>query len=392
MQSENREVKIEKPQTRRWPAFVFRFAVFIFHFSLVLCPLAQAADLDRSIASLRLVTADGEGNVEAAGAWNRVVAADPEELPKVLAAIKGAGPLGANWLRAAADAIAEAAHEKGALPAAELEKFTLDQSQDPRARRLAYEWLARADATASERIIPRLLHDPSVEFRRDAVARLMGQGEQLVASDRQAAGDALMEALNAARDEDQIRAIVEQLKKLERKVDLPRHFGFLVNWQVVGPFDNTGRTGFEKAYPPEENADAEEYPGKSGVVRWQDYSSADDYGMVDFNQPLGAQKETVAYAKTVFLSPEDRDAELRLGCKNAWKIWLNGELIFGRDEYHRGMSIDQYILPVKLKKGANDILVKCCQNEETQTWTVEWQFQLRVCDASGTAILSEDRP
>ena len=37
-----------------------------------------------------------------------------------------------------------------------------------------------------------------------------------------------------------------------------------------------------------------------------------------------------------FLSEKARPAELRLGCKNGWKIWLNGKLIFGRDEYHRG--------------------------------------------------------
>ena len=81
-------------------------------------------------------------------------------------------------------------------------------------------------------------------------------------------------------------------------------------------------------------------------------------------------------------------AELRLGCKNAWKIWLNGELVFGHDEYHRGMRIDQYKLPVQLKKGGNTIVVKACQNEQVEDWTVQWQFQLRVGDATGTAIHS----
>jgi hypothetical protein len=27
-----------------------------------------------------------------------------------------------------------------------------------------------------------------------------------------------------------------------------------------------------------------------------------------------------------------------------------------------------------------------------EKWTVEWEFQLRVCDATGTAILSTGRP
>ena len=77
--------------------------------------------------------------------------------------------------------------------------------------------------------------------------------------------------------------------------------------------------------------------------------------------------------------------------KNAWKIWLNGELVFGRDEYHRGIRIDQYILPVHLNEGKNTLLVKACQNEQEQDWTVQWQFQLRVTDETGTAILSTDR-
>ena len=52
------------------------------------------------------------------------------------------------------------------------------------------------------------------------------------------------------------------------------------------------------------------------------------------------------------------------------------------------MRIDQYKLPVQLKKGINTILVKACQNEQVEDWTVQWQFQLRVCDAPGPALHS----
>jgi hypothetical protein len=37
------------------------------------------------------------------------------------------------------------------------------------------------------------------------------------------------------------------------------------------------------------------------------------------------------------------------------------------------------------------ILVKCLQNEQTEDWAQNWDFQLRVCDATGTAVLSMDR-
>ena len=114
--------------------------------------------------------------------------------------------------------------------------------------------------------------------------------------------------------------------------------------------------------------------------------------MVDLNQPLGKLKQTVAYAWTDFHSEAGQQVEFRLGCKNAWKIWLNGELLFGRDEYHRGMRIDQYKLKLKLAKGRNTLLIKLCQNEQTQPWTKEWQFQLRMCDSTGTAMHAANRP
>ena len=55
------------------------------------------------------------------------------------------------------------------------------------------------------------------------------------------------------------------------------------------------------------------------------------------------------------------------------------------------MRIDQYQLPVQLRKGRNAILVKACQNEQVEDWTVQWQFQLRVCAAAGTAIHSANK-
>ncbi len=89
-----------------------------------------------------------------------------------------------------------------------------------------------------------------------------------------------------------------------------------------------------------------------------------------------------------FWSETSRPVEIRLGCKNGWKVWLNGQFIFGRDEYHRAAEMDQYRLPVQLTAGRNTLRVKCCQNEQTEDWTKEWEFQLRVTDAEGTPVFS----
>jgi len=164
-------------------------------------------------------------------------------------------------------------------------------------------------------------------------------------------------------------------------------FGWLTAWQVVGPFDNTGGAGFDKPFPPEDKVDLQaEYEGKAGKVRWKPTKTTNELGLVDLNNPLGTLKSVTGYAYTEITATRARPVELRLGCKNGWKIWFNGKYLFGRDEYHRGIEIDQYRFKVDLQPGRNTILVKVCQNEQTEDWTKEWEFQLRVTDDLGAAI------
>lgn len=346
------------------------------------------------LTAIRGVGGEGRGNVEAAAAWKRLVQADAGSVTAILAAIDGANDLAANWLRSAVDAIVERELRAGGmLPVAPLRDFLRDTQHDPRARRLAYELIVRAAPKTAEGLISGMVNDPSLELRHDAVQRLIEQADKALA--RQDTNNATLgyrEALQFVRDERQTRKITGELRKLGHEVDLPRHFGFLTHWKLIGPFNNAGLAGFDTAYPPEREINLQaEYEGKSGKVRWEDHATAHEYGMVDINKPFGSHKGVVAYAYTEFNAATARPAELRLGCKNGWKIWFNGRFLFGRDEYHRGARIDQYRLPVKLQAGRNTLLVKVCQNEEVQDWTKEWEFQLRVSDEIGTAILAANR-
>ena len=356
----------------------------------------ENAVLNPLLATLKQVGPEGEGNAEAAAAWGELTQHGSDAIIPILEAMDGAGPLSRNWMRSAAEAIFDEEAKTGAAVDADaLTTFFSHRDHDARARDLAFDFLTRVDQKKADSLIPAMRDDPSPVLRRLAVAQLITQGKnELKAEKKDASLATLNEALSAARDIKQINEIAKLLReKLEQKVDLPKHFGFLSHWHLIAPFDNTKLKGFDTAYPPEKEINLEaSYEGKeSKEVKWQPYATSDDYGMVDFNTPFSPLKEVVGYAYTEYESAEARDAELRLGCKNAWKIWLNGELIFGRDEYHRGARIDQYVLPVKLKKGRNTVLVKACQNEQEQTWTVEWQFQLRVCDSTGTAILATNR-
>jgi hypothetical protein len=349
--------------------------------------LTVAAAVEDSIKALAEVKREGEGNEAASRAWKEVVQAGPPALTGILQATGKGSQVADNWLRLAGDAIVDSAQKANRpLPLVEMEQFLADTSRPASARVLAYDLIKQADARRADAIEPSLIRDPVQDLRRGAVQRLIASAKKQRGDEAKAA---FTEALAHVRDEDQTKTIASELKKLGVNVDLPRHFGFITRWHVIGPFENTERAGFDTVFPPEQEIRLNaSYDGKGAKVSWQPFESADEYGKLDFNKPLGMQKEVTAYAVATFHSNEERSAEVRLGSKNAWKVWLNGELLFGRDEYHRGQQMDQYKLPARLKKGPNIILVKACQNEQKEDWTVEWEFQLRVCDSAGTAINS----
>ena len=77
--------------------------------------------------------------------------------------------------------------------------------------------------------------------------------------------------------------------------------------------------------------------------------------------------------------------QVRAGSTNALKVFVNGKEVFAREEYHHGTRMDQHVGRGTLRAGRNEILVKVCQNEQTESWAESWGFQLRVCDALGGA-------
>ena len=156
------------------------------------------------------------------------------------------------------------------MPTAELEQFLFDLRHDPKARRLSFELLELADPAVRDRVIPKMLDDPSLEMRGDAVARLISQSETLQQAGKQDEAAALYRrAFAAARDPDQVKSLADRLKKLGVEVDLARHMGFVTAWHVIGPFDNTGEKGYDVAYPPEREINlTATYDGKKGPVTW----------------------------------------------------------------------------------------------------------------------------
>jgi hypothetical protein len=236
-----------------------------------------------------------------------------------------------------------------------------------------------------------MLDDPGAELRRDAVSHFLRPARKLESGptdNPQERKRLYQHALKFARDRDQVQDLARKLKKLGVEVDLTKQFGYLTRWQVVGPFDNSGGTGFHKTYPPEKGFDAKAvYPGKGDKkVRWAEHVSDRPLGEVDFNKVFGELKGATAYAFAAVDSPARRPVEIRATSNNAVRIYLNGKEVFAREEYHHGTRMDQHVGRGTLRAGRNEILVKVCQNEQTEDWARLWHFQLRVTDALGGAV------
>jgi hypothetical protein len=359
---------------------------------------APAANMEALLGRIKAVGKEGRGNAEAGKAWRELVQTGPDALLPTLAALDDADATGANWLRTAVDAIAE--HELTAgrpLPAARLEEFVKQTKHSGSARRLAYDWLVRVDKTAPDRLLPGMLEDPGAELRREAVAVVLTEAQQrLDRGDRAGAAATYARALYAARDTDQVELIIKQLDTLGVHIDFVRQFGFIRKWLLISPFDNSGGKGFDVVYPPEKKVDSGAVlDGKDGSkARWTEHTTSDPRGVVDLNKVLGKRKGTVAYAFAAIVSPRQRPVQIRLGCCNALKVFLNGKQIFFREEYHHALDVDQYAGSGLLRAGRNELLLKVCQNEQTEAWAQNWMFQARVCDDLGGAVpfTLEDAP
>ncbi len=350
-----------------------------------------ADDVEQQISQIKQVQKEGQGNLTASQAVQKLSKSDASALIPILTSFENANPIAVNWLRGAFEAIAANAIKQKTLPTQKLEKFIQDKSQNPRARRLAYETLIKVDLAAADRIIPGMLNDASVTLRREAVQRLINEAKSLEKADKkEQAKKVYQQALTGATDSDQVKAIVKPLRVLGDKIDLQKHFGFLSDWMIVGPFDNREKKGYDTAYSPEEKIEfSSTLEGKEGKVNWKSVNTEDDYGIFDIAKSISPYKGAVMYCAADFYSPQEQSLEIRLGTPNAWKIWVNGKLLFARNEYHRGMVLDQYNVPVKFKPGKNVILLKLCQNEQSDSWAQRYQFQLRIAHPSGIGVLSQ---
>ncbi len=347
---------------------------------------ADAETIAAAIAVIRQVDREGTGNAAAAAAWERLVAAGRPALLPILQAVRDDQPRAANWLRPAIDAIVHNELQAGrTLPLNELEAYVRDRRHAARGRYWAYELLAQHDPQAPGRLLPTAIDDPSLELRRAAISYALEQLERQSGSARRAELERLFAA---ARDRDQVELLAKKIEEAGGQANVTRHFAFLTQLELVGPLDAPNSKGYELVYPPEQQPlAAGPFRGKNGVaLRWQTVQTADRYGLFDFNKILGKHKDAVVLARAILSTEAATPCEVRVTSPTSVKIYLNGQLLFGRDEYHHGAYFDAHVGRGVLRAGDNVLIVKVCQNNQQESWAQSWQLQVRICDATGGAL------
>jgi len=346
-----------------------------------------------ALKQVKNVELHGVGHPEAVAAMKVLNSVSADQIPVLLEALDGTNPISANWIRAA---IQKAVAGSKTLPVDPIVDYFLDQSKNPQGRWLAWQIVCNHEPKFREQTIATLVSDSSMPLREIGIAKLIADAtaigadvEKMDDSAKQRKLAILKSALADARDVEQIRSIAKSMSPLGVEVNVPEHLGLLPTWNLIAGFDNKDESGFDVAYGPEQVAstlELKKYKVGEEEVSWNATTTGEENGAVDLNKAIGKTKGVIAYAATTFESATGCDAQVRIGTPNAHKIWVNGELVMSNEIYHNSNSIDKFTASVKLKKGDNQVLVKLCQNEQTEPWAQDWSFQLRFCDATGKPI------
>ncbi len=157
--------------------------------------------------------------------------------------------------------------------------------------------------------------------------------------------------------------------------------GAIKDWQVLGGFDNTSGSGFNKDWGAVSKANTTDtFTCETGAkVTWftPAFNKPNYWFAFDYHFALN---DIVMYAQTYVKSPLEQKVFLRVGTSGSLKIWINDALMMSIPE-ERNCDMDLYACAVTLKPGYNRVLVQIGQSEIDDA-----NFMLRFTDEQANPI------
>jgi hypothetical protein len=282
----------------------------------------------------------------------------------------GASPL-LEFSRTTSDSTFQVLAFRGAIdglaqepdPAVRLQKLrqAMALAQRSEERRQALGQISQIPTAEALAILLPALEDPALA--NEAALGSLGIAEKIAAANPQLANDTAVKVLAHSRNPD----FIKRAWTLRGKPPGP----FIKSWLTSGPFTQPGAVTamalFDVVFAPEKTGEA---------VTWKPLQSGD---VADLLSVYPDQLNGAAYLKTTITSPEDLEALLLLGSDDGVKAWLNGGVVHASN-VDRGLVTDQDVAPVKLKKGANELLLKVTQGGGG------WAACARVVASDGSPI------
>lgn len=157
--------------------------------------------------------------------------------------------------------------------------------------------------------------------------------------------------------------------------------GALVQWRMIGPFDNISASGFDRAFPPEtEDRPDMVYDGASGArIRWFEPPTSRIDHWIDMTRhfpTINGMFYAVAYVR----SPNTQRVSIRIGTSGAFKLFVNGTVVHSAFDEHNN-DLDTYVSRITIQEGWNKVLVKLGVSELERC-----NFLLRITDDAGVPI------
>lgn len=153
------------------------------------------------------------------------------------------------------------------------------------------------------------------------------------------------------------------------------------DWKLIGPFENVSASGYDKAFPPENEFKPDtSYEGKSSIpATWFSNDPKILNTWIDLTQHF-AFKQAIYYANTFVYSPETKTVLMRVGTSGSLKTFLNDQLIIECPDENNN-DLDTYIAKTQLQQGWNRVLIKCGFSEIDRC-----NFLVRITDEKGNPV------
>jgi HEAT repeat protein len=217
-------------------------------------------------------------------------------------------------------------------------------AQRPDEKRQALGQIGQIPTPEALQVVLADLADPSLTHEAGLAA--VSIAEKLAVANPKLAAEVAAQVLAQCKAPE----IVQRAWALRGKPNAPGPF--IQNWRVCGPYRQPGVTGAEALF------NLPFGPEKAGAaVPWKPVPRANT---IDLLALYPDQANCVAYLQTEVLAPEEGDALLLLGSDDGVKAWLNGAVVHSNN-IDRGAVADQDMAPIRLKKGANELMLKITQ-------------------------------